>query len=277
MHKFRNFIIALLAVFVFAIPAQAVQQDMWAYVYKWEGGMNADGTLVLTRLADSVRFWVQAEGSDTLETLYEFDDSANTSLTNPVSVANFESATVCNDRIAFSVDPTDSTNDRYVDLFVVMQDGGFMAFVENFDKYTHSVVIDARPGVEHHGAYRSAVIVSTTEVDTEVDFAYDTIVRAVTAEIITVDTGALCNIDVGIDTSVSGDVDGFIDGIDLTTAGFVDNTITTVGDLLDDGTDIEPVGYAIDSTDEQTLCYAGDSTGNSTGVVMIHYWFTRIR
>ncbi len=274
MKRFWKLLLALALVAAFVIPAHAVNRDMWAYVYKWEGGTNADGTMILTRLNDSVRFWVQAVGADTLETLYEYDDPANTSLTNPITVAKFEDNAVCNDMVAFNVDPTD-TNDIAVDLYVVMQDGGFFAFVEDFDENQHAVVIDARPGVEHHGAYRTAVIDSTTEIDTEVDFSYDTIVRAVTAEIITIDAGT--TVDVGIDTSTAGDVDGFVDGISLATAGFVDNTLTTVGDYLDDASDADIVGYPIDGTDEQTLCYAGESTTNNTGVVMIHYWFTRLR
>lgn len=274
MKRFWKLLLALFLVVAFALPAQAEMRKMWAQAYKWEGGMDADGTMTLTKLNDSVRFWVQAVSADTLETLYEYDDPSNTSLDNPITVANFEDATVCNGLIAFNVDPTDA-NDKAVDLYVVMQDGGFFVFVEDFDENQHTIVIDARPGVEHHGIYRTAVISSTTEVDTEVDFSYDTVVRAVTVEIITEDAGT--TVDIGIDTSAAGDVDGFVDGISLATAGFVDNTLTTVGEYLDDASDADIVGYPIDGTDEQTMCYAGESTTNNTGVIMIHYWFTRLR
>ncbi len=279
MKRLLTFITAFLVMVSFSFPAQAEMRDMKAYVYKWEGGMNADGTQILTRLTSGVRFWVQAVGADTLETLYEFQD-LSTSLTNPVSSANFASSTVCNDMVQFSVDPTDAVNDAAVDVYVVLTDGGFTAFVEDFDRNTHTIVVDARPGIKHHGMYRTPVLVYGASSDTEVDFAYDTIVHAVTAEIITTDgtdnvTGT-SNVSNTVDIGTADDPNGFVDGISLTTAGFVDNTITTVGELLDDGTTTDIVGHKIDGTDEQTLHFAIDS-GASTGVVMIHYWFTRVR
>lgn len=228
MKKFRNFLIALFALAVFAVPVQAVQVDMWANVYKWDGGYNADGTIKLTRLTSGVTFKVLAEGSDTAETLYEYNDAANTSLTNPITTTNFESSTVCNDMVAFSVDPTDSTNDRYVDLIVVNVDGGYTAFYEDFDKYTHTIVIDQRPGVPHTTCIWYS-FTTTNEIDTGIDFEYDTLIKDTRVEVIT--TCSAGTIDVGL---LTDDSNGLRDGVLLTTAGFIaDTAIVTAGTSTD--------------------------------------------
>jgi len=283
MRKFFKMIATAMLVFALIVPvANAELQDMKATVYSWDGKISTDGKPVLTKLTSGVRFWVCAINTSTLETLYEhtdLDGQAMTSLTNPITSTNFASDTVCGDKIRFKVDPTDSADDRYVDLYVVDTNGGYFAFVENFDKYHHTVVIDERPGVVHHGVYRSAVITSTTEVDTEIDFDYDTFIHNVFVEIVTVETaqsgGVGVGVDVGLDTSSSGDVNGFVDGSDLTSSGYPTQSATVKGALIDDGTS-DSLAYAIDGTDEVELCYAGDSTGNALGVVNIHYMFSVI-
>ena len=268
---FKIFTVALM-IFALTVPiASAEIQKMTASVYSWDGKMTTDGKPELTLLESGVRFWVCAIDTSTLETLTEHDST--TSLTNPVTSTNFASDTVCADKVQFQVDPTDATSDRYVDLYVVDTNGGYFTFVENFDKYQRTIVIDERPGVIHHGVYRTAVIASNTEVDTEIEWDYDTFIYNVVPEIITVDSGRA--IDVGIDTSSSGDIDGFVDGASLTTAGYPTQSATTKGDLIDDGTS-DSLAYAIDGTDEQTFSYAGDSTANDTGVVNIHYMFSVI-
>jgi len=102
----RFITLALLAAFLFAgaTPAMAEFQDMWANVYKKTAAWQKD-VGDMTRLTTGVTFKVLAIDSDTAETLYEYNDNAFTSLTNPISTTNFASATVCDDKVAFRVDP----------------------------------------------------------------------------------------------------------------------------------------------------------------------------
>lgn len=296
MKRFKLFILALLiAAFGFAAPVQAEIQDMWAAVYKWEGGMSADGKPVLTQLTTGVTFKVLAIDSDTAETLYYPVAKANTSLTNPVTTTNFASDTVCKDRVAFRVDPTDATNDRYVDLIVVDTVGGYSIFVENFDKYQHTIVIDERPNVMHHGIIWFGAS-STSEIDTGIDFTPDTFVHDVRVEVVTV--ASAISLDVGILSSgTGGDADGFRANVLLTTAGYVkDTAVVTDGTTIDftgastygvllvtaiTGSDAVAtgggksyLGYAIDGTSTSSLTYTMNST---TGAGYVHYWFNRMR
>lgn len=275
----RIFTIFAALMLVFALIVPAAHADIKSYkatVYSWDGKINVDGTPVLTKLTSGVRFWVCAIDASTLETLYEHQDldgSAYTSLTNPVTSTNFASDTVCGDMVRFRTDPTDSSADTYVDLYVVDTNGGYFAFVENFSPSNQTIVIDERPGVLHHGVYRTGVLATTAETDSEVDFDYDTFIHNVWIEVIT--TAANTLVDVGIDTSVSGDVDGFVDGTPMTTAGYPTQSATYKGALIDDGTS-DSLAYAIDGTDEQTMCYAMNSATAATGVVNVHYMFTVI-
>jgi len=295
LKRFFLYITMLLMVFTFAVPSQAELQDMWAYVYKWTGTMNGDGTMKLERLTSGVTFKVLAVDADTSETLYYYNGS--TSLTNPVTTTNFEAATVCNDKVAFRVDPTDATYDEYVDLIVVDTNGGFTAFVENFNKEIHSIVIDERPNIVHQGTIWFGVS-SAVETDTGVDFLADTIVLDVRTETVTVDAGA--TLDVGLlSTETSGDADGFIDGRSVAVAGFTADTgiITggttidyvpdsTYGDLLYTiiaGSDAVAtvggrsyLGHIVTGSNACSLTYTG-SSGTDTAAGYIHYWFNRIR
>ncbi len=306
MKKFKNLLIALLAMFVFAVPVRAAQVNMWAYVYAWYGSYNADGTITTTRLTSGVTFKVLAIDSDTAETLYVYNDAANTSLTNPVTTTNFESAAVCKDMVAFSVDPTDATNDRYVDLMVVNTDGGYTAFYEDFDKYAHTIVIDQRPGMPHTGVIWFAHT-TTSAVDTGIDFEYDTLVKDVRVEV--VETASACVIDVGlgVTTETSYDADGFRDNVLLTTAGFVADTgfitaatsieyypVTTYGAFLytaitgtGDPSGAAAVitswdvggktymGHVVTGANAKSLTYTVNTT--ATGEGYIYYEFVRMR
>src|SRR3989304_2953414 len=104
MDRFKRFIMTFAALCILAaVPAQAAFVDMWANVYKWTGGMTADGNMALTRVSSGITFKVLAVDSDTAETTYVYANKAMTSLTNPITTANFASSTVCNDRVAFRV------------------------------------------------------------------------------------------------------------------------------------------------------------------------------
>lgn len=290
--KIFTLILAAIAFFV-AGPAQAAYKDMWANVYKWEGKQSADGKPVLTRLTTGVTFQVLAIDTTTAETLYYY--KGTTSLTNPVSTTNFASNTVCNDQVRFRVDPTDATNDRYVDLIVVDTNGGYTAFVENFDAFTHTIVIDERPNIMHHGMIWFDAT-TTAETDTGVNFLAETMIHDVRIEVITAASAA--TIDVGLlSTETSGDADGFRDGLLLTNTGHVADTgVVMAGTTIDwtaastygallyksiagsdavaSGGGRSYLGHIVTSGKAASLTY---SQGSTSGAGLIHYFFTRLR
>lgn len=294
MKRFKLFTLILAAfALLAAVPAQAALQDMWAYVYKWDGKMSSDGKPVLTRLTSGVTFKVLAQDSDTAETLYYY--KGTTALTNPVTTTNFASNTVCNDQVRFRVDPTDATNDRYVDLIVVDTNGGYTAFIEDFDKYTHSIIIDERPNILHHGMIWFDAT-TTAETDTGIDFLADTMIHDVRVEVVT--TASAKTLDVGLlSTETSGDADGFRDAVLLTTAGYVADTgVVTAGTTIDwtaastygallyksiagsdavaSGGGRSYLGHVVTSGKASSLTYSQSST---SGDGYIHFFFTRLR
>lgn len=297
MRKFKIFTIAiaLLAFFV-AAPASAALQDMWANVYAWKGGMNSDGSATLTPITSGITYKVLVVDSNTAETLYYYNTPAMTALTNPVSTTVFASS-VGNKLVRFRVDPTDATNDRYVDLIVVDTIGAYTAFVHNFDKYKHTIVIDERPNLVHHGMIWFGGI--TSDTNTGVNFVPYTFVSDVRVEVITGANGA--TIDVGIlSTSTAGDADGFRKGVLLTTAGFVkDTAVITEGAASVDYTPVSTYGallYTAVTGAGATYSGAGGRsylgyvvTNQDTGAAItytssstaaagyIHYFFTRMR
>ena len=298
MKRFKILTLALFAAFfLIAAPAQAVLQDMQASVYKWEGGIGADGKLTLTQITSGITFKVLAIDSNTAETLYY--PKKTTSLTNPVTTTNFAATAVCNKKVAFRVDPTDATSDRYVDLIVVDTVGGYTAFVENFDQYTHTIVIDERPNIVHQGTIWFGAS-STSEINTGVNFAPNTMVQDVRVEVVTV--ASAITLDVGLLSSgTGGDADGFRKGVLLTTAGYVKDTavitagvsvayvpastygallvtaITGAGTTYSGGGGKSYLGHIVVgpiATQATTLTYTNPST---TGDGYLHYWFNRMR
>lgn len=298
MRRFFSLIFIMLIALCIAAPASAEIQAMWAYVYKRTyDGQPEDG---LTRLTTGVTFKVLQRNSDTAETLYEYPDmgAALTSLTNPVTAANFASDTVCYDRVAFQVDPGES-GDRYVDLIVVDTSGGWTQFVEDFDKYQHRIVIDEVPNKMHHGVIWFGAS-DNTETDTTVDFKTDTAVHRVCVEVVTVDAGE--TIDIGLlSTDTAGDANGFIAAQSVATAGFYCNdkptitagsnethvsTASNVGALM--GSSLKGTNTATDegshyiwdhvvtASNADDITYTG-SAGSDTAAGYIHYYFTRMR
>jgi hypothetical protein len=174
--------------------------------------------------------------------------------------------------------------------------------IENFDQYTHSIVIDERPNVTHQGMiWFESGHASATETDTGVDFVADTFIMDVRPEVVTVVSGKV--LDVGLlSTETSGNADGLRDGVLLTTAGFVADTgvvtrggstdytaVSTYGTMLYtsvtgvdstmEGTTAHVggrsyLGHVVTGTNAHSLCYTADT---STGDGYIHYTFTRIR
>jgi hypothetical protein len=307
--KFGTLICAVALACFIAMPASAAFKDMWAQVYSWDGKVDGYGKMVLTEVTSGITFVVLQRNSDTEETLYEFGDSAMTSLTNPVTTTNFALATVMRQagEVSFRVDPGES-GDTYVDLIVTNTAGGYSTFVEDFTENIHAIVIDERANVPHVGAIWFKHT-TTSEVDTGIDFDYDTLINDVRIEV--VETCAACTIDAGLLSSgTNGDADGFRDGTLLTTAGFVADTgiITdgssidyyadsTYGDLLYTilaGADTMYntvyggnsyyhygqggrtfLGHVVTGANEQSLTYTVNST--TTGEGYIFYEFMRLR
>lgn len=292
MKRFIHIAIFTLITLAFITPAQAAWRDMWADVYSWNGKMNGDGTMALTKITSGVTYQVLAVGADTEETLYVYKDNTFTSLTNIVTTTNFN----LTDRVQFRVDPTDATSDLYVDLIVIDTAGGYTAFVEDFDEYTHAIVIDERPNVVHHGIAFFAA--ATSETDTGIDFDYDTQILDVVVEVVTVDATETC--DVGLlSTETAGDANGLRTLVSVATAGFPTDTavitggsnidytpVTTYGALLVTaitGSDAVAtnggksyIGHTVTGANAVSLTYTC-SAGSDTSVGYIHYWFTRLR
>ena len=159
MIRLFKILMVIAIAFVLVAPAQAEWRDMWAAVYKLD---NSGGGERLTRITSGITFQVLQRNSDTEETLYVMQDKNKlTSLTNPVSAANYASNSVCNDVVSFRVDPGES-GDTYVDIVVVDTNGGFTAFVDDFDVYTHRIIIDQRASVQHHGMIQASLILGLT-------------------------------------------------------------------------------------------------------------------
>lgn len=274
----------LLAVFLI-VPAHAELQDFWAQVYKDTGTKNADGSAQLTKVSSDVSFIVLAKGTDTLETTYYYGGS--TSLTNPVSAANFASASICNGMVKFRTDPTDATDDRYVDLIVRDNSGGYTAIVKNFDKYNHAVVIDERLNEAHVGVYRMGVIgTSNSEMYTGIRFLADTIIDDVRIKVITAATGTMT---VGLASATSGAPTGLLNGVSLVNTGFVPDTAFTSGSASSKygtlllqwpysgaGNPLVPVrsGHAVSGSSASYLT-VGVNTATG-GHANIYYFFKRV-
>lgn len=297
MKRIFTLLIACCLVTLFVVPAQAELKDMWANVYSWDGKMTDDGKPKLTRITSGVTFKVLQQNSDSSETLYYYNVDALTSLTNPVTTTNFASNTVCNDKVAFRVDPTDATYDRYVDLMVVDTAGGYTAFIEDFDEYTHSIIIDERPNVLHHGSIWFAHS-DNAETDTGVDFDYDTKILDVVVEVVTIDATETISIGL-LSSETSGDADGLRAGVAVGVAGYIADTgvitngstsdyfaATTYGALLvtaitgSDGAatsgGVSWIGHTVVSANAKSLTYTG-SAGSDTAAGYIHYDFVRVR
>ena len=313
MKRFATLLLALALVFCVFMPANAAMKDMWAKVYSWDGTLTADGKMELTAINSGVTYVVMmADSTATLETLYYYQDDAYTSLGNPVTGTNFTDAAIGNDMVRFRVDPSE-TNDASVDLIVVDQAGGYTAFVENFNEYKHSIIIDERPNVRHHGCAWILTTTSSTECDTGIDFDTVSIVDDMAIEVgVAFPTNTAINVGI-LSSGTNGDADGFIVSEGMGTEGFsllceagVDLTIPVfssggeMGCLLNEpafgtflgnftvGTSDSGAGgvyqgvyirrnLLLYGTWETSLTYTLPLIAADTGWGIIHFWFTRIR
>lgn len=275
----------LLAVFVLAGTAPAANYDYTATVYKKTGVIRGGSDLV--PITSGVTFKVLTANTDTAGTITRFGDDKATAVTNPVTAANFASATVCNAKVQFR--STAST----VDLIVVDTSGGFTTFVKGFSPYDHSIVIDETPNIMHHGMIWFSAS-DNTATDTGVDFLPDTIIHDVIVEVVTVD--ATETISVGTADTAAG----FRTGVSVATAGYIADTAvitggsnidytpaTTYGSLLATaitGSDAVATNggitrlqhVVVTSGTDDDLYYTG-SAGSDTAAGYLHFWFTRMR
>jgi len=292
MKKRFSILTAFLLILLVAAPSFAAIQDMSASVMRWSGNYNADGSPGLSRATTGITYQVLAKGSDTAETLYAFGSKSLASKTNPITTTVFAT----DGEIRFRIDPTDSTTDRYVDLIVTDTVGGYSTFVKNFDRFTHTVVIDERPNIEHHGLIWWTDS-TTNEKSTGINFLADTMISDVRVE--TVTTTVSGTLDVGLQTY---DSDGLRNDISTATAGYTADTgfitsgtsvdyypVTTYGALLataitgtgassanhlsSGGLTRKPVIITTDASG--ILVYTGNSAASGAGY--LHYWFTRMR
>lgn len=223
MKKIWSVLIAFLLSVLIAVPVMAESQDMWATVYKDTGKIGADGRTVLTEVTTGITYRVLATGADTDETITSYGGS--TSKTNPVTSTVYGTD---GGLIKFRTDPTDSTYDRYVDLIVRDNTGGFSAVIKNFDKYTHTVVIDERPGVEHTCIAWFSYAASSAATSTGVTFPINTYIKDARVEVVTADPGITINV------GTSDTAAGFRTGLSLASTGFVKDTgVITNGSTLD--------------------------------------------
>jgi hypothetical protein len=220
MKKLLKLALILAVAFALVMPVHAANRDMWAKVYSWDGRISDTGRMVLSEITTGITYAVlMKDSSATIETLYAYGDRNMTALANPVTGTNFASSSSGKEAIRFRVDPLEA-DDMTVDLMVVDQAGGYSAFVEDFNIYTHTIVIDERPNVIHHGYAFIDTGTASTDIDTGIDFDRPSIIHDMIVEVgLAFPTNMY--LDVGLDTSgTNGLSQGFIDSQGLGTAGY---------------------------------------------------------
>jgi hypothetical protein len=281
----------LLAVFAFDVGTSfAVMRHYVAQVYRVDYNKQAFGSPLAASQAalTGITYKVMAIGTTTAETVYSGGGPGNlSSKTNPVTTTVFAT----DGRIDFWCDPTDATNDLYVDLLVVDSAGGFTSYIQNFRPSDRSVVLDVSLDKPHKGQIWFNPT-TTDETSTGITFKQGTYIRDVFVQVIT--AAAAATIDVGlISSGTTGDADGFRKGVLLTTTGYVKDTgvvtngttidytaATTYGALLytaitgsdavASGGGRSYIGHVIRGTQTGVLTYTSYSTA---GKGMIHYAF----
>ena len=292
MKKFTFvLILALIAVFAFG-NADAVQRRFEAQVYKIDSNQPISTQLTGANLRTTgITYRVFAIGTTTSETILATPGPTGTAITaktNPVTTTVFASD---GGKISFVCDPTDATNDRYVDLLVVDTVGGYTALVKNFSPSMRTITIDGTVGKRHKGVVWMTPT-TTDETSTGITFPQNTYIHDVWMEVI---TAAASTVDVGLLSSgTTGDADGFRKGVLFSTTGFVKDTgVVTAGTTIDftaastygallytaiTGTDgvatgggRSYIGHVIERTQTGVLTY---TSYVSTLRGLIHYEFT---
>jgi len=254
----------VLLVMVMVFPAFAAMQDFHATVHRWSGNYDSDGSPGLTKATTGITYKVLATRSNTAETLYAYGSRNLTAKTNPVTATVFAT----DKEVSFRCDPTDATSDRYVDLIVTDTVGGYSQVVKNFDRYTHTIVIDERPNIKHHGLIWFSGT-TTAATNTGIIFGAYTNIEKVGLEVV---TASAQTISVGTGTTPTG----YINLNTIASTGFVAIPGETTGSLLGTGTAYQWYQQGSTITSSTSLTYTLSSgIGAQTGY--IHYYFTRVR
>jgi len=197
-------------------------QDFWAYVYRWDGSMTANGLMEVTRATSGVTFVVlQRNSVVTMETLYQYGKKTmiTTGMAQPVTGTSFGAVLVCDDKIAFAVDPSE-TGDTYVDLIVVDQTGGYTSVVRDFNQYMHTIIIDERPLIKHWGAAFLITTATSTEISAGIELPRPSIIHDMKIQVCTA-FASTAVVHVGLSAAgTNGDIDGFIHGEQVATKGW---------------------------------------------------------
>ncbi len=290
MKKYLTILFAALMVFALSGFADAAQKRFTAQVYKFDRTKQvagAPGTLITS----GITYKVLQRNSDTAETLLAPigpTGSAVTSKTNPVTTTVF----AVDDKIDFVCDPAEAT-DTYVDLIVVDTNGGYTAFVEDFNINNHTIMIDETPGIMHVGCIWFGAS-SNVATDTGVDFLPDTLIKDVRVEVVTVDATETINVGTadtaaGLRSAVSVATAGNIADTGVITGGtIIDYTAaSTYGTLLYTaitGSDVVAtcggrsfIGHVVTTAGTNDDLYYTGSDGSDTAAGYIFYEFVRLR
>lgn len=260
MKRYLSYLIFALLILAFAC-SPALAYDYWANVYKITNATTQRSTSPITT---GITFKVLTAGTNTAATLTKYNDRQETAVTNPVTAANFASATVCNGRVQFR--NTAAT----VDLIVVDTAGGYTAVIKGFSPYDHEIIIDERPNIPHHGVIWFSGT-TTDAVSTGVIFDRYTTISKVGVEVLTTSSGQTVNI------GLSEDSTGYINKELLTNAGFITTSGASTGAYLGPGVAYQWYNQGHTLTSGTSTLYYGVSTSTGTPAGNIHYWFTRVR
>lgn len=257
MKKCFKYLIAALLVVAFCTPSFAY--DYWANVYKVTNSTVQRSTSPITT---GITFKVLTAGTDTAATITKYNDRYLTSVTNPVTAANF--AAVCNGRVQFR--STAAT----VDLIVVDTAGGYTALIKGFSPNDHQVIIDERPNIPHQGVIWFSGT-TTDAISTGIIFDKYTRISNVGLEVITTLSGASINVGTGDSAT------GFINKESLATAGYITTSGASTGAFLGPGSAYQWYNQGKTLTSGASTLYYTVSSTTGTPDGYIHYYFTRVR
>lgn len=261
MKRFLVLMMVLMAL-AWSAPSEAAFQDYWADVYRWSGGYNADGSPTVTKATTGITYRVMSVDSNVKETLYAYADNTLTSKTNGITTTVFATD---GGKIAFRTDPTDTTNDRYVNLVVIDTAGGYSTTVKNFDKYTHAVVIDERPNQVHQGVifYDHA---TTASVNTGIYLSKHTFITAMLPEHLVATGGGAISI------GISGSSSAFRYG---STAAIGYSSLAANVPNLQIVAGLQSNNYFTTAT--TSIYTTAQSAAGAAYYGQVHYWFTVIQ
>lgn len=230
MKKFTWFFILALLISFAAAPVDAVQRRYEAQVFKVDQSKgDVSGQLTVpNRLTTGITYRVYAIGTRTDETLLARSGAtgqAVTAKTNPVTTTVYGTD---GGRISFVCDPTDATDDLYVDVLVVDVTNGFSRMVRNFSPSQRTIAIDETYGVSHWGSIWIAPA-DATQTSTGLTLTVGTLLEDFQLEVTKNIAGSTINVGINGITAVNG---AFLLTRSTATNGWVtDTAVPTAGNL----------------------------------------------